>query len=111
MSQEKIKTIETELYELKMPGKLIGREVVDSIARKVGIVRSVKIQFYPLNIILIIKGMGVEFPVNIKEVEAIGSVIRLANPAKQSEEIDVDEVIRLRQEIKSELKLLYANLK
>ncbi len=110
MSSEQ-NTIETELYELTMPGKLMGREVVDSMARKVGLVRNIKIQFYPLNIILVVKGVGVEFIINIKEVEAIGTVIRLKNPAKQTEEIDVDDVIRLRQEISSELKMLYSTLK
>ena len=105
------KTLEIELYEPEMPGVLVGKEVVDSFARRVGIVRNIKLQFYPLNIILIVKGLGVEFSINIKDIEAIGSVIRLKSPAKQSQEIDVTDVIKLRQEIISELKILFANLK
>ncbi len=110
MSKEK-KSIETELYELNMPGKLVGREVVDSLARKVGVVRNIKLQFYPFNMFLIVKGIGIEFPISINDVEAISTVIRLKTPAKQSEEIGVEDVLRLRQEIVSELKLLNVNLK
>jgi hypothetical protein len=33
-------SIEAELYELSMPGRLIGKEVLDNRARRIGIVRS-----------------------------------------------------------------------
>lgn len=99
-------TIEAELYELPAPGKLIGLEVIDSYARKVGIVRSVKIQFFPQKISIIVKGLGVEFTISAEEIKAINSVVNLKIPAKQADEIQLQDVERLRDEIFSEIKSL-----
>ena len=110
MSEEK-SPLELELYELALPGNLVGKEVVDSLARKVGIVRSVKLRFFPLRVAVIIKGMGVEFAVDAKDVEAISkSIVKLNKPAKQSEEIDLQDVYTIRDEIYSEIKTIFSKI-
>ena len=106
MSHEKTNEREAELYELKMPGEFIGKEVIDSEARKIGIVRSVRLKLVPLEVSLIIKGIEVEFPVNAKDIDVVGSLIKLKIPAKHSEEIEIQDVINLREEIFTEMKAL-----
>ena len=99
-------TIESELYELSVPGKLIGLEVIDSFARKVGVVRSIKIQFFPIKVNLIVKGLGVEFPISAEDVGAINSVVNLKTAVKQADEIQLHDVERLREETLTEIKSL-----
>ena len=110
MSPEKPNEREAELYELKMPGEFIGKEVINSEARKIGIVRSVRLKLVPLEVSLIVKGIEIEFPVNAKDVEVVGSLIKLKIPAKYSEEIEIQDVINLREELFTEMKaLLHSN--
>ncbi len=99
-------TIESELYELAVPGNVIGLEVIDSYARKVGVVRSIKIQFFPIKVDLIVKGLGVEFPISAEDVKAINSVVNLKIPVKQADEIKLQDVERLREETFTEIKSL-----
>ncbi len=106
MSPEKTNEREAELFELKMPGEFIGKEVIDSEARKIGIVRNIRLKLVPLEVSLIVKGIEVEFPVNAKDVEVVGSLIKLKIPAKHSEEIEIQDVINLREEILTEMKTL-----
>ena len=47
-------SIEAELYELSMPGRLIGKEVLDNRARRIGIVRSIRIALHPTRSELIV---------------------------------------------------------
>ena len=39
-----------ELYELSIPGQIIGKEVIDASARKIGVVRNVKLTFPPTKV-------------------------------------------------------------
>ncbi len=94
---------ETELYELVMPGKLIGKAIVDGAARLVGIVRSVKITVPPIQVDIIAKGTEIEFPINTTDIVAVGGIVQLKNVIREAEEIAIDDIIRLREEIKSEI--------
>ena len=62
-------SVEAELYELSMPGRLLGKEVLDNRARRIGIVRSIRIALNPTRSELIVKGAEVEFPVDFSKVD------------------------------------------
>ncbi|MHA1895579.1 MAG: hypothetical protein ACTSX4_13855 [Candidatus Helarchaeota archaeon] len=98
--------IQTELYELNLPGELILKEVMDGSAKRVGVVRCIRISF-PTKIELIIKGLDVEIPISFNEITNIGTVIQLKSKIKVAEECDVNEVVRLRNEIQQEMKEMY----
>lgn len=97
-------TIEVELYELKVPGHLIGKEVIDGLARRIGVVRSVRLKLPELKVELVVKGLDVEFPVDSEDISAVGNVIQLKTAIKEAEPIDIHEVARLRKEIISEIR-------
>ena len=65
-------SIMAELYELSIPGQLIGKEVIDSSARKIGVIRNVKITFPPTKVNIIIKGLDVEFQLSFDSISTIG---------------------------------------
>ncbi|MHA1367671.1 MAG: hypothetical protein ACTSP5_14845 [Candidatus Heimdallarchaeota archaeon] len=71
--------IMAELYELSIPGQLIGKEVIDASARKIGVVYNVKLTFPP------------------------GGVVQLKETIKQAEELEIRDVARLREEIASDI--------
>ncbi|MFQ5821606.1 MAG: hypothetical protein ACE5I5_16605 [Candidatus Heimdallarchaeota archaeon] len=102
-SKDELARAETELYELIMPGKLIGKAIVDGAARLVGIVRSVKLSVPPVRVDIIAKGMEIEFPINTTDIVAVGGIVQLKNVISEAEEIAIDDIIRLREEIKSEI--------
>ncbi len=96
--------VESELYELSMPGKLIGKEVFDNRARRIGIVRNIRLSLSPLKVELIVKGLEVEFPIDVSDVDVVGTVIQLKTVAKEAEEIDIRDVIRLQKEVWDDIK-------
>ncbi len=98
--------IQAELYELNLPGEIILKEVMDGNAKRIGVVRCVRISF-PTRIELIVKGLDVEIPINFKDITNIGTVIQLKSKIKVAEECDVNDVMRLTNEIKQEMKELY----
>ena len=49
--------IDLELYELVFPGQLIGKAVIDSEARMVGVIRNVRFQVPSSSVSLIVKGL------------------------------------------------------
>ncbi|MEA2071087.1 MAG: PRC-barrel domain-containing protein [Asgard group archaeon] len=95
--------IMAELYELSIPGQLIGKEVIDATARKVGVVRNIKLTFPPAKIIVIIKGLDVEFQIPVDSIATIGGVVQLNETIKQAEELEIRDVARLREEIAGEI--------
>jgi len=101
---EILPTIEVELYELRVPGHIIGKEVIDGLARRVGVVRSVKLKLPDLKVELIVKGLDIEFPVDSEDISAVGNVIQLKTVIKEAEPIDIHQVAKLRKEILSEIK-------
>jgi len=94
---------EAEVYELQMPGNIIGKEVIDGSARRIGIVRSLRIMLPPGKVELQVKGLGVELPVDVSNIAAVGNVIQLSNTIKEAEEISIADVQRLRNETWSEV--------
>ena len=102
--KEALPSIEAELYELNMPGRLLGKEVLDNRARRIGIVRSIRIALHPTRSELIVKGAEVEFPVDFSKVDAVGTVIQLNSVGKDAEEIEVHDVIRLQKEVLDDIK-------
>jgi sporulation protein YlmC with PRC-barrel domain len=94
---------EAEVYELQMPGNIVGKEVIDGSARRIGIVRSLRIMLPPGKIELQVKGLGVELPVDVSNITAVGNVIQLSNTIKEAEEISITDVQRLREEIWKEV--------
>lgn len=89
---------EAEVYELQMPGNIVGKEVIDGSARRIGIVRSMRITLPPGKVELQVKGLGVELPVDVSNIAAVGNVIQLSNTVKEAEEISITDVKRLREE-------------
>ena len=90
--------VEAEVYELIMPGNIVGKEVIDGSARRIGIVRSLRIMLPPGKVELQVKGLGVEIPVDVTNITAVGNVIQLSNTVKEAEEISIADVQRLREE-------------
>jgi len=90
--------VEAEVYELQMPGNIVGKEVIDGSARRIGIVRSLRITLPPGKIELQVKGLGVELPVDVSNIAAVGNVIQLNTVIKEAEEIGISDVQRLRDE-------------
>ncbi len=110
MTEEESLKLETEFYELRMPGYILGKEVVDSKARRIGIVRSLRLSIPNFKAELIIKGLDVEFPVDIENVVAVGSVIQLRNVVKEAEEVEIHDILRLRKEVWDEIKNYFVRL-
>ncbi len=96
--------VEVELYELSVPGKLIGKEVVDSRARRVGIVRSVRMNVPSLKAEIIVKGTEIEFPIDVENISAIGNLVQLQNIVREAEEIEIRDVVRLQNELWEEIR-------
>ncbi len=90
--------VEAEVYEVKMPGNIVGKEVIDGSARRIGIVRSLRITLPPGQVELQVKGLGVELPIDVSNIVAVGNVIQLKNTVKEAEEIGIGDVQRLREE-------------
>ena len=95
---------EAELYELSMPGRLVGRAVIDGAARIVGIVRSIRVSLPELRVELIVKGLDVEFPVNVENVGAVGNVVQLLNTIKDADVVELHDIARLRKELWEEVR-------
>jgi hypothetical protein len=95
---------EAELYEVMMPGRLVGRAVIDGAARIVGIVRSIRIALPGPRVELIVKGLDVEFPVDVKTVSAVGNVIQLQTVIKDAEVVELNDIARLRKELWEEIR-------
>ncbi|MFW9922545.1 MAG: PRC-barrel domain-containing protein [Candidatus Thorarchaeota archaeon] len=92
-----------ELYELSIPGQIIGKEVIDASARKIGVVRNVKLTFPPTKVNVIIKGLDVEFQLPFDSISTVGGVVQLKETIKQAEELEIRDVARLREEIANEI--------
>ena len=106
-----IEPFETEFYEMTVPGKLIGKEIIDSEARRIGLCHSIKMRFFmdkkqglKNEVFLVVKGLGIEFNIPMEDVDLIGNVIKLKVPAKQAEEIAARDVIRLQEDIAGEIR-------
>ena len=109
MSQKSSKeqVTEAELYEMSLPGKIIGKPVIDKAAKRGGIVRSVKIKLPPGEIYLVIKALNLEFLVPSTEIEAVGGVVQLNKALKELEMIDINDLVKLRDEVREEMDLLF----
>ena len=103
-NKDDMPSIEAELYELSMPGRILGKEVLDSRARRIGIVRSIRISLHPTRTELIVKGAEVEFPVGFDKIEAVGTVVQLNSGVNDAEEIEVHDVIRLQKEVLDDIR-------
>ncbi len=95
--------VDLELYELVFPGQLIGKAIIDSEARMVGVIRNIRIQIPSSSVALIVKGLDTEFTVKAENVQAVGNVVQLNVKIQHSEPIEVNDVIRLRKEIQDEI--------
>jgi len=111
LASDDVPYIETEAYELALPGRLIGKAVIDSRQKMVGIVRNLKIRIPPGDVYLLIKGLDVEVSVPQEAVVAVGGVVQLKRPLNQAEEIDMTHALRLRDELREEIEILMNNFK
>lgn len=105
-SKDKKYLVETDLYELNLPGQFILKEVIDKESKRIGVVRNIHLKF-PQKVELIVKGLDIEVPIDLKDVQKVGSVIQLKTKIKVAEECDVSEVVRLRKEIEQEMREIY----
>ena len=105
--REKEPILEAELYELNVPGSLVLKEVMDSKAKRIGVVRCVKLSFPP-KVELIIKGLDMEILIDYKSVSKVGTVIQLKTKVPVAEECDTNEIVRIQEEIKGEIRELYS---
>ncbi len=104
-------SLETELYELSVPGKLIGKEIIDVEARRIGICHSIKIRFgidkkneTKIELVMIIKGLDIEFDIPFQQIEKIGNVIKLKIPARQADELHAKDAVRLQEDLAAEIR-------
>ncbi|MHA1792934.1 MAG: hypothetical protein ACTSVI_09845 [Promethearchaeota archaeon] len=104
-------SFEAEFYEMSVPGMLVGKEIIDSNARRIGLCHSLKIRFAKnkkneliSTIMLVIKGLDIEFDIPIDDIEVIGNVIKLKVPGNQADELQVKDVIRLQEDIAGEIR-------
>ncbi|MCD6513453.1 MAG: hypothetical protein ACTSSP_08350 [Candidatus Asgardarchaeia archaeon] len=96
---------EVELYELdNIPGVLLGRIVIDSKARMVGIVRNIRITIPTFKVELVIKGIDVEIPVDVQNIDAVGNVVRLKVPMESIDTVEIEDIIKLQKELNEEIK-------
>jgi sporulation protein YlmC with PRC-barrel domain len=102
---------ETELYEMAVPGKFIGKEIIDADARRIGLCHSIKIKCgtdkkndIKTELFLVIKGLDIEFDVPFNEIEKIGNVIKLKIAAQQADELQVKDAMRLQEDIAGEIR-------
>nr|MDO8108759.1 hypothetical protein [Candidatus Sigynarchaeota archaeon] len=103
--------LETELYELSVPGKLIGKEIIDVEARRIGICHSIKLRFgtdkkneMKIELFVIIKGLDVEFDIPFTQIDKIGNVIKLKIPARQADELHAKDAVRLQEDLAAEIR-------
>ena len=101
--------IDLELFELRFPGKIIGKAVIDADAQMIGVIRNVRVQIGPSPTVtsLTVKGLNTEFEIKSENIKAIGNVVNLTVTIKHSEPIEVQDIIRLRNEIQEELLHFY----
>ena len=98
-----LKEIEITLFEPIIPGELLGKEVIDSEARRVGIIRGIKIKYPPLKAMLIIRGKELEIDIPIDYVEQIGKTVVKVKKRIDLDEITAEDVITLTNELKKEI--------
>ncbi|MHA1631975.1 MAG: hypothetical protein ACTSXC_04105 [Candidatus Freyarchaeota archaeon] len=110
LGQEGLSGIQSELYELMVPGELTGKLVIDGAARIVGIVRSVKLTLPPAKVEIVVKGLEVEFSVDVSNVSAVGSVVQLKNVAKEAEPLEIRDAQKLRKELIEEIRTMVSNI-
>jgi hypothetical protein len=55
-----------------------------------------------------VKGLDVEFPVNVESIIAVGGVIQLDTVHKNVEEIDINDILQLREEIREEIETIFS---
>ena len=106
MTKKRIPQNQVEFYEPIFPGQLAGKEVFDKESRRLGLIKSIRIEYLPWKVSLIIKGLNLEIPVDLSEVSNIGTVVQLKTKITAMPELNVNDVIRLREEIKEDLKLV-----
>ncbi|MBN2150390.1 MAG: hypothetical protein JW839_02980 [Candidatus Lokiarchaeota archaeon] len=102
---------ETELYEMAVPGKFIGKEIIDAEARRIGLCHSIKLKagldkkgVLHSELFVVIKGLDIEFDVRFDDVEKIGNVIKLKIPTRQADELQVKDAIRIQEDIAAEIR-------
>ncbi len=102
---------ETELYEMAVPGKFVGKEIIDAEARRIGLCHSIRIKTgldkkgaLRTDLFIVIKGHDVEFDISFNDIEKIGNVIKLKVPAHQADEIQVKDAIRIQEDIAGEIR-------
>jgi sporulation protein YlmC with PRC-barrel domain len=103
--------IDIELFELMFPGKLVGKAVIDANARMIGVIRNIRIQIPSPTISLTVKGLDTEFTVKSEDIQAIGNVVQLNVIIKHSEPVEINDIIKLRNEIQEELIHFFSLLK
>jgi sporulation protein YlmC with PRC-barrel domain len=103
--------VDLELFEIMFPGKLIGKAVIDANARMIGVIRNVRIQIPSPTISITIKGLDTEFTVKSENIQAVGNVVQLNVSIKHSEPIEINDIIKLRNEIQEELVHFFSLLK
>ncbi len=101
-----------EVVELKFPGELMGKEVIDSNARRIGVVKRILLVMPQMTVRMIVQGKGdQELPISSEDIAKVSGLIQLNKSYEKLEEIDVGEVSKLRvkifREIQEKLKKLY----
>jgi len=97
--------ITVDLYETRFPGKLAGKEVIDPDARRLGIVKCLRIRMSPspLRLFLVVRNKDIDIEVPFEYVEKIGKNIIKLRRKVDVEEVSVDEALKIIEDIKSEI--------
>ncbi|UCG90660.1 MAG: hypothetical protein JSU57_02725, partial [Candidatus Heimdallarchaeota archaeon] len=91
--------------------KLVGKAVIDANARMIGVIRNIRIQIPSPTISLTVKGLDTEFTVKSEDIQAIGNVVQLNIIIKHSEPVEINDIMKLRNEIQEELIHFFSLLK
>ncbi len=98
-----VKDVELTLFEPIIPGELLGKEVIDAEARRVGIVRGIRLRYPPLKAFLIIRGKELEIDIPIDFIDQIGKTVVKVKKRIDLDEITAEDVIILMNELKREI--------
>ncbi|MCD6491134.1 MAG: PRC-barrel domain-containing protein [Candidatus Njordarchaeia archaeon] len=106
MKKADINEIDIVLFEPIIPGTLIGKEVIDNNARRLGIVKGIRLKYPPLKLFLVVRGKDSEENIPFDSIDKIGTIIKLKTSITK-DEIAIHEVLMILENIRKEISSLF----
>ncbi|MHA1615793.1 MAG: PRC-barrel domain-containing protein [Candidatus Njordarchaeales archaeon] len=92
-----------DLYEIKFPGKIVGKEVIDQEAKRLGIVKNIRLKTPPLRLFLVVRNKDIDVEIPFEHVDKIGKNIIKLRKVMDVEELSVEEAIKILENVKTEI--------